>query len=108
LSDPITLERCENAMFFLAESDSDYAVAKTDVLRAEILCKRARARCFIVAQGSSVEARKSSAETHGEVIAADDELVRATLEYETLRAKRQRAELLIDVFRTVEASRRKS
>jgi hypothetical protein len=98
----------ENAMGFLAETDADYAIAKTDVLRAEILAKRSRARVFMTAEGSSVEARKSAAETHGDVISADDELIRATLEYESLRAKRQRAELLIDVFRTVEASRRKS
>jgi hypothetical protein len=107
VSDPITLERCENAMFFLAESDDSFALAKTDVLRAEILAKRVRAKVFVLKEGS-IEARKAFAENEAEVVAADDELLRATLEYESLRAKRQRAELLIDVFRTVEASRRKS
>jgi hypothetical protein len=97
----------ENAMSWLAETDADYAMAKTDVLRAEILCKRVRARIFATVDGS-IEARKSAAEVHADVISADDELVRATLEYESLRAKRQRAELLIDVWRSVESSRRKS
>jgi hypothetical protein len=99
----------ENAMSFLAESDQDYAVAKTDVLRAEILAKRARARIFATTLGAgSVEAKKASTETSPDVIAADDELIRATLEYESLRAKRQRAELLIDVWRSVAAGQRKS
>jgi hypothetical protein len=114
MSDPITVERMENAMEFLSVSDDSYAVAKTDVLRAEILAKRTRARVFMTgpfppsAEKLTGDMRKSAAETHDDVIAADDELLRATLEYESLRAKRQRAELLIDVFRTVEASRRKS
>jgi hypothetical protein len=107
LSDPITTERMESAMMFLAETDDSYALAKTDVLRAEILAKRARARIFMASEGN-VESRKAAAEGHGEVTSADDELVRATLEYESLRAKRQRAELLIEVYRTVEASRRKT
>lgn len=98
----------ENAMSFLAESDDSFAIAKTDVLRAEILCKRARARIFATAEGSSVEARKSASEVHKDVIEADDELIRATLEFESLRAKRQRAEIVIDVWRSIEASRRKT
>jgi hypothetical protein len=97
----------ENAMSWLAETDADYAIAKTDVLRAEILAKRIRAKVFMLKEGS-IEARKAFAENEGEVVAADDELLRATLEYESLRAKRQRAELLIDVWRSVESSRRKS
>ena len=94
-------------MQWLAESDDSYAIAKTDVLRAEILAKRARARVFATGEGG-VEARKNAAEVHTDVIAADDELLRATLEHETLRAKRQRAELLIDVWRSCEASRRRA
>lgn len=100
-------DRMSNALTFLAETDDSYAIAKADMLRGEILAKRARARIFSGAEGS-VEARKALAETHAEVTAADDELIRATLEFEALRAKRQRAEIVIDVWRSLEASRRKS
>jgi len=103
----ITQERMEAGLEFLAESDERFAVAKTDVLRAEILCKRVRARVFLVAHGS-VEARRAEAEGHQEVIAADEDLCEATLAFETLKAKRARAEIVIDVFRTLEASRRKA
>lgn len=95
-------------MEFLAETDEKYAAAKTDLLRTEILAKRVRARIFVAASDGSVEFRKAAAEGHGDTITADDALVAATLEFETLRARRGRAEIVIDVFRTLEASRRKS
>lgn len=103
----IDQNRMESAMEFLADTDEPYAQAKTNLLRNEILAKRVRARIFVTADGS-VEMRKAHAEGHGEVIGADDALVAATLEFETLRARRQRAEILIDVWRSVESSRRKS
>jgi hypothetical protein len=99
--------KMEAAMEYLAETDNSYAIAKTDVLRAEILAKRARARIF-VGESGSIEARKASSEGHEEVIAADEELMRATLEYEAIKAKRQRAEIVIDVWRSLNASQRKS
>ena len=94
-------------MEFLAETDEKYALAKAEVLHAEILCKRVRARVF-VGESGAVELKKAKAETFPEVIKADDEYCNATLEFETLKAKRSRAEILIDVYRTLEASRRKA
>jgi hypothetical protein len=105
--DPITTERMENAMLFLSESDEQYAKAKADLLRAEILSKRTRARVFVETEGG-VEVRKAKAEGHADVVAADESLCASMLEFETLKAKRSRAEILIDVYRTLEASRRKS
>lgn len=102
-------KRMEAAMEFLADTDITFAEAKTALLRCEILCKRVRARIFMTeCQGGSVEARKQNAEGHSEVIATDDALITATLEYEALKARRSRAEILIDVWRSVEASRRKT
>jgi hypothetical protein len=97
----------EAAMEFLAETDDKYALAKADLLRTEILAKRVRAKLFAVGTGS-VEARKAAAEVDSEVIGVDDALVEATVAFEALKARRSRAEILIDVFRTLEASRRKT
>jgi len=94
-------------MAFLAETDVAYALAKADLLRSEIIAKRIRARLFAAGSGS-VEARKADAEGHSEAIGADDALIAATVTFETLKAKRSRAEILIDVWRSVESSRRKS
>lgn len=97
----------EAAMNFLAETDESYAEAKTNLLRSEILCKRIRARVYTFVEGN-VEARKAQAETHQEVVQADDEYIKATLAFEALKARRSRAEILMDVWRTLEASRRKN
>jgi hypothetical protein len=103
----ITQDRAENAMQYLCETDDSFAAMKTLVLRCEILCKRARARIFLTGEGN-VESRKAAAEIHGEVCTADDTYIEAMREFETLKARRSRAEILIDVFRTLEASRRKT
>ena len=49
----------------------------------------------------------TAAEGHPDVILADDALVAATLAFERLKAQRSRAEIVIDVWRSLEASRRK-
>jgi sugar/nucleoside kinase (ribokinase family) len=99
----------EEAMEFLAETDERYAAEKADLLRCEILAKRTRARAFLEVAGEkvSVEHRKAAAEAHIDVIGADDALVAATLAFESLKARRGRAEILIDVWRSIEASRRR-
>ena len=102
----LTLSRMEDALDYRATSDDKYAVLKTNVLRCEILCKRVRARVFVSEEGG-VEVRKAKAEGHSDVIAADEALVAATVAYERLRASRETADMLIEAFRTVEASRRK-
>jgi hypothetical protein len=106
LNEPITQERMERAMEYLAETDQAYADYKASLLRCEIMCKRVRARVFLQEEGTN-EVRKMKAEVNAEVDEADKYLVEATLYLEGLKAKRSRAELLIDVFRTLEASRRK-
>jgi hypothetical protein len=97
----------EAAMEFLAETDETFAQAKTEVLRAEILVKRVRARVFVGEEGA-IEVRKAKAEGHADVVAADESLCTSMLAFETLKARRSRAEILIDVYRTLEASRRKA
>jgi alpha-galactosidase len=103
----IDATRMANAMTFLAETDEPYAEAKTSVERLEIVRKRARARIFLTSEGT-VETRKAQAETHADVCTEDDRYIDAMRIYETLRAKRERAEILIDVWRSLESSRRKS
>ena len=97
----------EAAMEFLADTDDKFAHCKTEMLRSEILVERAKARCFLLATGNNDE-RKNQAKVSNDVTGAEDTYIAWIKEYETLRAKRQRAELVIDVFRTLEASRRKA
>ncbi len=98
--------KMEAALAHLAQSDYDYAEAKTAVLNAEILRKRVRSRVLLTTTGNVAE-RNAQAEVHSDVIEADEDYSAAYLVYERLRASRQRAELVCELFRTLEASRRK-
>jgi len=97
----------ENAMEHLAATDMEYADLKGQLENAEILRKRIRARIFLTVSGNNEE-RKARAETDSMVEAADEEYVTALVQFEKLRAQRQRSESYIDVWRSVEASRRKT
>lgn len=104
---PIDQDRMEAAMTYLADTDEPYAEEKTQLERCEILCKRVRARIFLTTDGTVAE-RNAQSETHPEVTAEDEAYCVTMKVYETMKAKRERAELVIDVWRTLEASRRKS
>jgi hypothetical protein len=103
----IDQSKMEGAMEFLAETDEKFAEDKVQMLRSEILAKRVRARVLINEEGA-MELRKAKAEAHPQVEEVDDGLMEATLVFETLKARRSRAEIVIDVWRTLEASRRKT
>jgi hypothetical protein len=103
----ITLEKVEGAMGFMAETDEPYAVAVTDLESSDIRRKRVRARVFIESEGTVAE-RNAEAEVHQDTEAADEAYASALLRKETLKARRQRAELVIDLWRTLSANQRKA
>jgi len=102
----ITLERMESAMEFLADSDEVYAQEKMELERADITRKRVRARVFMTSDGTVAE-RNAIAETSPDTIAEDDRYIACVKAFETVRAKRQRAELVIEVWRSINASQRR-
>lgn len=107
MSDPIISEaKLEKALNFLAESDAEYAQKKADLERSEIFRKRVRARLFLVSEGTVAD-RNAIAETGQDSEAADEGYLGCLKVFETLRAQRQRAEIVIDVWRSLEASRRR-
>lgn len=99
-------EKVAEVLTYLATTDTRYAKAKADLEASEILRKRVRAKWFLASEGTAGE-RNAEAETHDESQAADDAYIKALAEFEELKAKRQRGELIIEVFRTLEASRRR-
>ena len=104
--DELTEHKVFEILTFLASSDARFAQAKCNLESAEILRKRVRARAFIEADGTAGE-RTAEAETADDTQAADDAYVAAKLEFEKLKAHRERGEMLVDIFRTLEASRRR-
>ncbi len=101
----ISEERLEAAMKFLADTDEIVAELKAQLARKEYLCKLARAKVFLTSEGS-VESRKATAETSTEVMQAEGFMCDAIADYEKCKGKRARAELVCEIWRSLEASRR--
>lgn len=101
----IDLERVEKALNYLVNTDLNYAEAKTEVERSTYLAKHARALVHPMTEGT-VDDRKSAVERATEVVKAEDRRIAAILACETLKARRETAALIVDTWRTVEASRR--
>lgn len=96
----------ELALDELASTDEEIAQLKTNVKRAEYLLKRKEAIAFMSGEGG-VKDRESSAKIDADVVAAYDAHTDAMEEYERLASKRATWALIIDAWRTVEASRRR-
>ena len=102
----ISQQRLEKALTYLAETDEEVAQAKGEILRLENLIKRVNYRLFLSASGS-VEARKAEAGKSEETARLEEELVSAVVKYESLKAKRDTEAGIIEVWRSLESSRRK-
>ena len=102
----ITQDRMESAMEFLAETDKPYATGKAELERSEIARKRARATAFLTTDGTVAE-RHAKAEMVPDVLEADDRYIAAIETFETLKARRERAQIVIEIWRSLNASRRK-
>jgi hypothetical protein len=99
-------DRIEKAFAYLAESDLELASSVGMVKRTEFLAKVAEALAFKASEGS-VEDRKMSARLTPEVKAAWEECFVAETHLAKLRARREREYVIIEVWRTLEASRRR-
>ena len=102
----ITDAQMEAALRYMGETDEAFAQAKGAQESAEIFRKRVRSRLFIDTEGTVAE-RNAQADCHEDSVEADYEYIEAVEKYETIKAKRQRAELTIEVWRSVNAGRRK-
>lgn len=102
----ISEQRLEQALSFIAESDLQIGHWRAEVLRSEFLAKSAEALAFQSLHGS-IEERKQSARLTPEVSAAWEKHFEAVLEYEKLKAQRERQYIVIELFRTLSANQRK-
>lgn len=99
-------KRVEKALCTLAETDSEYAERRGALLRYEYLADCAESLAYSALTEGTVEARKNAALVSDEVRKAKEEYFKAVVEYERLKAFRAREVLIIDLYRTMEASRR--
>jgi hypothetical protein len=103
----ITEQRLEQALTFIAESDQQIGHWRAEVLRSEFLGKSAEALAFKSAAGTSAEERKQSAKLTPEVAEAWERHFKAVLEYEKLKAQRERQYIVIELYRTMSANLRR-
>lgn len=102
----ITDERMEKALNFLATTDTEYAEWCGAVMRSDFMMEAAEALAFKASEATSAEARKQDAKLSEAVKKAQEEHIKCVVNRERLRAQRKRAELTIEVWRSMNANRR--
>lgn len=102
----VTDEMVEEALRYLASSSDYIAAARAMRLRAEFKRKRVRAKLIMESNQPSAIAREAWAEAHDLYGKACEEEVKAVEADEHARAERNKAETIIETYRTEEATRR--
>lgn len=101
----ISESQVEKALHYLAESDEDAAKAKARVKGLEQKAKTIIAVAFLEAEGAQGE-RQQKAFISDAYKAHTEEYENAVYDNELYANKRKRAELTIDVWRSINANRR--
>jgi hypothetical protein len=101
----ISDKEVERAIRYLEQTDLEVADWKVAVMRAEHMVDVTESTVYQAASGS-IEDRKRFAKASPEVMTKQEELFRAVRNHEMIRAKRKRAELMVELWRTLSANRR--
>ena len=104
--DKYDLNKTEDCVHFMVDTDAAYAAARAHADAAEYLLKSAKASAYLEAHGKTNADREAAAAV---IIAEGGALQKyreAVLDYRVLEAKRKTAELQIEIWRTKQASRR--
>lgn len=103
----ISQERLEKALTYLAESDLSFSEARVEMDRAEHKAKAVKDAIFHHETGTVAE-RSAKAGTSAEYNDAMEEYFAALGAWDYIKNKRHTEELIIDVWRSIEASRRRA
>lgn len=98
--------RLEQALTRLAQTDEQHADLKAEVLRAESAVEAVRDAVYLTETGS-IEDRKAKARRAPQYQDAEERYFKATRDFAALSNKRAHEVMVVDVFRTLEASRRR-
>jgi hypothetical protein len=105
----ITEKRLEDALTFLSETDESNAESNANVKYLDRLLKRKKALHITAnTEDKSISAKEQSYYASNIYKSAIDEIFTAEVKASTLENKRDKEGLIIDLFRTLEASRRKN
>ena len=103
----ITEDRLEKALAYLAQTDEQSAEASANVKYLDRLLKRRKA-LFITGESNlkSISAKEQAYYASDDYQKAVQEIYDAEVKANTLENKRDKEGMVIDLFRTLEASRR--
>lgn len=96
----------ERALDFLAQTDLEVAEWQGAVLRHEYMVEEAQSLAFLSFTEGSVAEKEKRASLEEAVKKARDEYVKAVVKRDTLRARRKRAEHVIEIWKTTPADAR--
>lgn len=99
-------DRVSKAVDYLVKTDEPWARACAALEAAEMAAKQEREIAFLEAEGTQGE-KAAKANSSGRVKLAGKAVEAAVFEKEILKARRGTALVVIDVFRTLEASKRR-
>lgn len=99
-------DKIEKALHYLAETDITYGQLKGSKLAFEYRFKVTKGLEFLSAEGT-IQAREAKAYTSEKYMSMVNEYESLCAEFETINAKRKRAELTVSVWQTENANRRK-
>ena len=104
----ITEDRLEKSLAYLAQTDEQSAEASANVKYLDRLLKRRKA-LFITGESNlkSISAKEQAYYASDDYQKAVQEIYDAEVKANTLENKRDKEGMVIDLFRTLEASRRK-
>ena len=101
----ISDDRLQQALTYLAETDEQAALLKTDVERKHWLMKKVESMIYLHSDGA-VEKRKATAKVSSEVEQATNDWLEALAESEKVINKRKTESLITEIYRTESANRR--
>lgn len=96
----------ERALNYLSQTDGEYGVLKGAARAAEYKLRHARAVFMLDSEEKSIAGKEMAALASSQYAQAIEEYQNAVAAYETVSAKRQRAVLTIEVWRSLNANRR--
>lgn len=101
----VTEDKVSKALIYLAQTDEEFAKARGLVTSLQAKEKTVLATEFLKSDGpvAEREAKARTSEAYKEWLTAHEN---AVYDYETMRVKRTTGATIIDVWRTLEASRR--
>ena len=103
----ITNERRDKSLVYLAETDLLAAELKVEVQRMDYKCDQIAAAVFLREDGN-IQERQAKAKITPEYQKAKDDYHEALVAYEAVKNKRKTEELIVEVWRSLEASRRQA